>query len=311
VCNTGRYDRGFRAKEEPFYNHRDRRYSFRALKREINEHERFFKIRKLTDRLIERRARNLGRLEWERREALKCSNERNENDMVNKKGYMVTGIDLPETHPSNSKNGKQGTECNESNDDNTYYSSTISYSSETVGEDKGKGNGVAAYEAILEEHRKNQIGNKFENVPIPIALKAEFEKDSMYKNMEQIRKLAGFKPGLKRISNVSIIDPKISYEYYKDTSREEAQKSFREMFGIQDSNYTLEGRSKGSDCTLNNGNSFAPAQPSIDDDDDNDDLSSKSMMEEKVPADNFATTYLDVNNKASEKHQTFAEPLRI
>mmetsp|Transcript_27620 Transcript_27620/g.44502 ORF Transcript_27620/g.44502 Transcript_27620/m.44502 type:complete len:84 (-) Transcript_27620:269-520(-) len=83
------------------------------------------------------------------------------------------------------------------------------------------------------------------------------------------------------------------------------------MFGIQDSNYTLEGRSKGSDCTLNNGNSFAPAQPSIDDDDDNDDLSSKSMMEEKVPADNFATTYLDVNNKASEKHQTFAEPLRI
>jgi len=190
------------------------------LQREINEHERFFKIRKLTDRLIERRARNLGRLEWERREALKCSNERNENDMVNKKGYMVTGIDLPETHPSNSKNGKQGTECNESNDDNTYYSSTISYSSETVGEDKGKGNGVAAYEAILEEHRKNQIGNKFENVPIPIALKAEFEKDSMYKNMEQIRKLAGFKPGLKRISNVSIIDPKISYEYYKDTSRE-------------------------------------------------------------------------------------------
>jgi len=230
---------------------------------------------------------------------------------MDEKGYMDIGIDLAETHPSNSKNSKQSrTEYNDTNNDDSYYSSTSS-TSETIEYEKEDTGGIGAYEAILEDHRKNQKGNIFENVPIPVALKTEMETDSMQQNIEQIRKRAGYKAGLKRITNVSSIDPKISYEYYKDTSREEAENSFQQMFGTEDSNYTLGEKTNWVDCTTTKETIHGPMHSSIDNDDDiNNEMSYTNISEQKGSIKNIVT-HLNINKKAFEKHQMYAESLHI
>ncbi|GAB5366424.1 hypothetical protein AAMO2058_001142400 [Amorphochlora amoebiformis] len=70
LAKLRKYDPGFQARF-PYFSRKSNRYNFRALKREIKEHERFIFIRNLTPGQIADRARRLGWLERERQRSVR------------------------------------------------------------------------------------------------------------------------------------------------------------------------------------------------------------------------------------------------